>query len=278
LCCSYRALYVHARENLTMTALDPMGLRDKVALITGAGDGIGAAIAGLFARHGAAVAVADIDAAAAAAVVADIVADGGRAHAIAVDVCDGAAVTAMVDECIAALGGLDILVNNAGVTKAGTVVDVDEATWRRLFDINVNAGFLASKRALPHMIARRSGVILFVASVAAVRNTAGSVAYNASKSALVSMVRTMAGDHGLDGVRVNAILPGGVLTRMMHTTSKLLNKSFDEMAAGVPLQRRFAEPVEIANGALFLASDAASYITGHSLVIDGGVSVTSRPM
>ena len=253
-------------------------LAGRVALVTGAGAGIGAAIATLFAEQGAAVAVADIDAEAAQRIVDAITAASGRAHTLVVDVADPVAVAAMVDDCTAALGPLDILVNNAGITKAGTVPDLDEATWRRLFDINVNAGFFACKRALPQMVARKRGVILFVASVAAVRNTVGSVAYNASKSALVSMVRTMAGDHGWDGIRVNAILPGGVMTRMMHATSKLLNKSFDEMAAGVPLQRRFAEPIEIANGALFLASDAASYITGHSLVIDGGVSVTGRPM
>jgi NAD(P)-dependent dehydrogenase (short-subunit alcohol dehydrogenase family) len=252
-------------------------LAGKVALVTGAGAGIGEAIARLFARQGATVSVVDINEADANRVVQEITQEGGSAVAFVADVSIPAAVKAAVGDSIARFGALDILVNNAGITKAATVATIDEDVWMKIWDVNVHAGFFACKQALPHMIARGSGIILFIASVAALRNGIGSVAYNATKSALVSMVRTMAGDHGLEGIRVNAILPGGVETKMMQTTSRLLNKSIDELAVRVPYQKRFAQPSEIAEGALFLASDAASYITGHGLVIDGGSSVTFRP-
>jgi meso-butanediol dehydrogenase / (S,S)-butanediol dehydrogenase / diacetyl reductase len=165
---------------------------------------------------------------------------------------------------------LDVFVSNTGINCAGTALEVTEEQWDRAFRVNVKGAFLAAKHAIPHLIARGGGSLLFTASVGGLEGSQGQLGYAASKAALISMVRTLAIDHGPQGIRVNCVCPGAVMT---PSFAPVAASPIAEILKGrTPYQGRFAEPLEIARAHAFLASEESSFITGQALVVDGGMN------
>jgi NAD(P)-dependent dehydrogenase (short-subunit alcohol dehydrogenase family) len=247
-------------------------LAGKRALITGAASGIGRATALLFAREGAAVSIVDLDEPGGKAVVRSIADSGGRAIFVHCDVTRAAACRRAVRRTLQELAGLDILCNIAGIIRRATVLDTTEEDWDRLMAVNVKSVFLLSKAAIPIMSGAGGGVIINVGSGWGLTGGREAVAYCASKGAVVNMTRAMALDHGKDGIRVNCICPGDTDTPMLLDEARQLGqdcKSFLAEAADRPLQR-VGRPEDVAQAALYLASDAASFVTGSILVVDGG--------
>ena len=249
-----------------------MRLPDKVALITGSGSGIGRAMAQVFSKEGARVIVADYSEEGGQGTVDLVKAAGGEATFVRVDVTDAGSVRRMAASAMAAYGRVDILCNNAGVGSTDTVINTDEATWDRVFAVDVKGVFLCSKYMLPHMIAAGKGVVLNTASVAGLTGLVNRAAYCAAKGAVVTLTKAMALDHVGQGIRVNCICPGTVDTPWV---AGLMNQSADPEATRQALVARFpmgrlAEAEEIAMGALYLVSDESAYMTGSALVIDGG--------
>ena len=252
-----------------MTSL--MGRR---AIVTGGAMGLGRAIAGLFAAEGARVTLADIDAAAGESAVRDIVESGGEARFVPCDVADADSVRAMVETALEAFGEIDILVNNAGIHATGSVVSTDEADWDRIIGVNLKGVYLCSKYALPHIAGRPGAPVVNIASVAGLDGLRDGAADNASKGGVVLLTKNMALDFAAQGVRVNCICPGATVTPMYEQG---IASSDDPEAtrAKITLLRplgRLGEADEVARVALFLASDASSYMTGSVLAVDGGVT------
>ncbi len=246
----------------------PFQLTNKIALVTGAGSGIGAAIADTYGRAGARVFVTDINPSAAAETTDRIVAAGGAATALALDVRDEAACR----EVAHTTGTVDILVNNAGIGHVGTALQTDGADLDRLYAINVRGVFNVTKAYLPAMVARRAGVIVITASVAGLVGIRDRVAYCTTKFAVVGLTKSMALDHAADGIRINCICPGRVETPFV--TARLREypdpeRAYQEMSA-TQAMGRMGRPEEIAAAALYLASDEASFVTGSAFTIDGG--------
>lgn len=246
-----------------------MRLEQKVALITGGGSGIGQAIAERFAREGARVVVADLVTDRAERVTADIRDAGGEALAVTADVTDAAAVARMVEAAEAAFGQIDILVNNAGGARGDDIREIDEATWDWNIDLVLKGPFLCSKAVVPGMIERRSGSIVMISSVNGLTGL-GEEAYGAGKAGLINLAQNMAVKYGRYGVRVNSICPGTVRTPIWQPRIDEDPQIFDRLAAWYPMGR-VGEPEDVANAALFLASDEASWITGVTLPVDGGL-------
>ena len=253
-----------------MTVLDTYSLQRKAALVTGAGSGIGRAIALAFAEAGAAVGCADIDADATRKTCDAIAAAGSKATAIACDVSREADTTAAAKAMTDAFGAIHVLVNAAVATDpSGTVLDYARADWDAVFAINVTGVFLMSKAALPAMIAAGGGSIIHMASQHARVGAPGRAVYCATKGALVMLAKSMAIDHAAQNIRVNTISPGAVETRRM--TYRYGDMAAARAALGPKhLLNRLASPDEIARAALFLASDASSFVTGSDLLVDGG--------
>jgi NAD(P)-dependent dehydrogenase (short-subunit alcohol dehydrogenase family) len=249
-----------------------MRLRDKVALITGAASGIGRATTLLFAREGAAVAAADIDQTGGESVVKQVVDSGGQAIFVPCDVSQAADCQRAVQQTVDAFGGLDILFNNAGTIRRADVLTITEQEWDRAMAVNVKSVFLMSRYAIPVMAERGGGVIVNTASGWGLVGGRNAVSYCASKAAVVNMTRAMALDHGSQNIRVNCICPGDTDTGMLRSEARQIGASESEFlteAADRPLHR-VGTPEEIAQAVLYLASDAASFVTGTALVVDGG--------
>jgi NAD(P)-dependent dehydrogenase (short-subunit alcohol dehydrogenase family) len=247
-------------------------LTGKCALITGGASGIGRATALLFAREGAAVSVVDLDEVGARAVVHKIVDQGGQAIFVHCDVSLAADCQRAVQQTVDEWGGLDIVFNNAGIIRRATVIDTTEEEWDRVMAVNVKSVFLLSKYAVPVMIQAGGGVIINTASGWGLVGGRRAVSYCASKGAVVNMTRAMALDHGEQNIRVNCICPGDTDTAMLRNEAQQLGASEEDFlaeAADRPL-RRIGRPEEIAQAALYLASDASSFVTGTTLVVDGG--------
>ncbi|MFQ6099746.1 MAG: SDR family NAD(P)-dependent oxidoreductase [Anaerolineae bacterium] len=247
-------------------------LTGKRALITGGASGIGRATALLFAHEGAAVAVVDLDEVGGEDVVRQIRKEGGRAIFVLCDVSQAMDCRRAVQFTVDDLGGLDILFNNAGIIRRATVIDTTEEEWDRVMAVNVKSIFLLSKYAIPVMAQAGGGVIINTGSGWGLVGGHRAVSYCASKGAVVNMTRAMALDHGAQNIRVNCVCPGDTDTGMLRDEAHQLGASEEEFlaeAADRPLQR-IGRPEDIAQAVLYLASDASSFVTGTTLVVDGG--------
>jgi len=252
-------------------------LEDKVAIVTGAGSiapgiGNGRAAAVLFAREGARVLLVDQNSTAAEETREMIRKEGGTAEIFAGDVTRAGDCRASVEKALTLWGKLDILDNNVGIGGRGSVVEVEEGLWERVMTVNVKSMMLMSKYAVPAMAARKSGSIINISSISALRPR-GLTAYSASKGAVIALTRAMAVDHGKDGIRVNCIAPGPMYTPMV--SSRGMSEELRERRRKASLLNIEGTGWDIGYAALFLASDEARYITGVVLSVDGGATLTS---
>ena len=249
-----------------------MRLEGKVALITGGTTGIGSATAELFAREGAAVAITGRNTERGEQVVETIVANGGEALFIRSDARFADQCRQAVNETLTRFGKIDILFNNAGVFHPRTIPECTEEEWDETIDSSLKGAFLMSKYVLPSMIEQGSGSIIHTSSGWGILGGDKAAAYCAAKGGLVVMAKAMAIDHGSDGIRVNCVCPGDVMTSMLHDDAAKRGMTWDDYAAGAkdrPLGR-IGTVDEIADAVLFLASDESSFVTGEALVVDGG--------
>jgi NAD(P)-dependent dehydrogenase (short-subunit alcohol dehydrogenase family) len=240
-------------------------LDGQVAVVTGGASGIGAATARRFAAEGARVAVLDRDADGAKQVATEV---GGKAHAV--DVRDGAAVDDAIAEIVAGVGRIDVLVNNAGVGDLRPLHTVDDKLWHRLIDVNLTGTFNATRAVVPYMLAAGGGAIVNNASLSGLMPTRNEAAYSAAKAAVIALTKSGALEYG-PAVRVNCVAPGHVRTPLTAVWDEYPD-AFAPIADALPL-RRIGEADEVAQVILFLASERSSYITGQTIVVDGGASL-----
>jgi meso-butanediol dehydrogenase/(S,S)-butanediol dehydrogenase/diacetyl reductase len=255
-----------------------MELEGQAAIVTGAGRGIGRAIALELAELGADVAVAELDAEGAERTAEEVRALGRRAVAIPTDVTRQADLDAMTSQTLEQFGRIDVLVNNAGIYRAAPALEIDEAHWDAIMDINTKALFFASRTVLPHMVKAKRGNIISLASMAGKLGTTSSLAYAASKSAVISITRSLALSFAADGIRANCVCPGFVQTDMWRQVeqgvSSVLGTTVDELnrqrLAQIPLGR-WEQPEDVARVVGFLASGKSAYITGEAVNVSGGL-------
>jgi len=248
-----------------------MKLKDKIAVITGAGSGMGRAMAILFAKEGAKVIAADVNLEAADTVVAKITAEGWSAISIKVDVTKEQDIRNMIDKAIAAYGTLDILVNNAGImdnfVPAGEVTD---ELWEKVFAVNVTGPMRATRKAIPIFVKKKSGIIINIASAGGLLGSRAGAAYTASKHAVVGLTKNVGFQYANLGIRCNAIAPGAVNTNIGTTIYNPNKFGMERAMAGINLNPRIGEAEEIAKIALFLACDDSSFINGTVITADAG--------
>jgi len=244
-----------------------LSLEGRVALVTGAGRGIGAATARALARAGAQVALVDKDSAGVTRTAEDIALAEGEALAFTADITDAFAIERLVDSVAEEWGRLDILVNNAGVLRDATLEDVTDEDWAHTLDVNLRGSLVCTRAAVPHMLTGGFGRILSAASVVARIGNYGQTAYAASKGGIIAMTRTWARELGPKGITANAVAPGFIDTEMVKTVpAKIINQLVARLPAG-----RLGHAEEVANVYLYLASDVASFINGAVVGVDGGL-------
>jgi 3-oxoacyl-[acyl-carrier protein] reductase len=244
-----------------------MELEGKVAIVTGAAQGIGRAIAETLAKAGADVAVVDRDVAHAAEAVAAITRLGRRGLAVKANVAEWTDVQAMVEQVMAELGRIDILVNNAGITRDSLLLRMKEEDWNMVLDVNLTGTFHGTKAVLPVLMKQRGGAIVNIASVVGVMGNAGQANYAASKAAVIGLTKTVAREYASRAVTVNAVAPGFIDTAMTHG---LVGDAREALIKQIPLGR-LGTPNDVAEAVRFLVSPAAAYITGHVLHVNGGM-------
>ncbi len=249
-------------------------MEGKVALVTGASSGIGRASAQAFAADGAKVVVADIAVEGGEETVRMIEEAGGEAIFVETDVTDGAAVKAMVEQAVQTWGRLDCAHNNAGIAEPRVLTaDLTEELWDRIIDINLRGIWLCMKHEIPQMLEQGGGTIVNTASVVGLIAVSRQPAYVASKHAIVGLTKTAALDYGRKGIRVNAVCPGPIRTQALEWYMSQSPQIEQQLTAQNP-SGRLGTPEEIAEAVVWLSSDGASYLTGHTLVADGGVVAT----
>ncbi|HXU88937.1 MAG TPA: glucose 1-dehydrogenase [Methylomirabilota bacterium] len=247
-----------------------MRLDGKTAIVVGAANGIGRATALAFAAAGASVACADVEAAGAKTTAADIERGGGRTLPIHLDVTESASCRAAVGATVERFGGVDVLLYGAADDdRTATVLELDEAAWDRVVRVNLTGAFLMAKATIPAMITRGGGSIILIASQLGRVGSPGRPAYCATKGALIQLAKVLAADHAAQGIRANTLSPGAVETRRMLRRWKTMEEARTVMAPK-HLLGRLGQPDEIAQAALYLASDASRFMTGSDLLIDGG--------
>lgn len=255
-----------------MKSDNPLSMSGKVLVVTGAASGIGLATAQLFGEYGAAVAMLDINAEAGSREAEALKQKGYQATFFPCDVTSREACEQTVGKIVETYGRIDVLFNNAGIVRRKTVLNLDEADWDLTVDVTIKGAYLLSKYVIPVMIESGGGSIVNTGSGWGLKGGADAVAYCAAKGGIVNMTRAMALDHGKDNIRVNSVCPGDIDTPLLHDEAVQLGQDdaeFMEEAADRPL-RRVGQPRDVANTVLFLASDLSSWITGTSILVDGG--------
>lgn len=247
-----------------------MQLKDRVAIVTGAGQGIGASVAKAYAREGSRVAVVDMNLDAASAVVQEIEAEAGQAIAVRCDVADREQVQAMAGQVTATWGRVDILVNNAGITRTAMLHKMTAEQWKQVLGVHLTGSFNCLQAVVDGMMERRYGRIICVTSAAGVLGTIGQINYSAAKAGILGLTKSAAKELARYNITVNAIAPGAAtpMTETIRTDERFKEKYLDRIPLG-----RWAQPEEIAPVFVFFASDASAYVTGQILAADGGMTI-----
>ncbi len=244
-----------------------MSLSGKIALVTGAAQGIGRDIALALANDGADVAICDVNLDAAQKTAGDIETKGRKSLALKANVAASADVTAMIDQVIEKFGRIDILVNNAGITRDGLILRMKDEDWDLVLSINLKGSFLCTKAALKYMSKQRAGTIINIASIVGAMGNAGQANYVASKAGLIGLTKTIAREYANRGITANAVAPGFIDTAMTQALSENVRQ---ELAKQIPMGK-LGTPQDVANAVRFLASPWASYITGQVIHVNGGM-------
>ena len=260
---------MNAKKN-NVLKVQAMQLNHRIAIVTGAGQGIGASIARAYAREGAKVAVIDLNLEEATRVAAEITAAGGEALAVACDVSDRAHVEAMARQVETAWGRIDILVNNAGITRTAMLHKMTPEQWQQVLAVHLTGAFNCLQAVVGGMIERQYGRIIYVTSAAGVLGTIGQINYSAAKAGILGMTKSTAKELARYNITANAIAPGAAtpMTETIRTDERFKEKYLERIPLG-----RWAEPAEIAPVFVFFASDASSYVTGQILAADGGMTI-----
>ncbi|MCY3917066.1 MAG: glucose 1-dehydrogenase [Chloroflexi bacterium] len=254
-----------------------MRFKDKIAVVTGAATGIGGATADAFSAEGASVVLSDVNESDLNKRTDRLRAAGGDCLAVVADVSSPADAQRIAGEAVAAFGGIDCLVASAGIQTYGSVVSTDEDVWDRTLDVNAKGVYLAAKYCIPEMAKRGGGALVTVASVQGLFSQPNVAAYAASKGAVIAMTRTMAIDHAAENIRANSICPGSIETPLLRFAAEQMQPEDPDGAikewGGLHVLGRVGQPEEMAQVALFLCSDASSFITGAAIVADGGLTI-----